>query len=90
MLALLLEFLRAGVKTGAEVEQNFGYPVVGVIPFVPHRGLGRAVHNQLVDSIVHAPLSQFSEAVRAIRIGLEISSSEGAAESHPDHLVAAG
>ena len=78
LLAFLMEFLQAGVKTGAQVEQTFGYPVVGVIPFVQHRKFRRTAHDRLVHSIVHAPLSQFSEAVRAIRIGLEISSSDRA------------
>jgi succinoglycan biosynthesis transport protein ExoP len=76
LLAFLMEYLQAGVKTGAQVEQTFGYPVVGVIPFVQHRRFRRTAHDRLVHSIVHSPLSQFSEAVRAIRIGLEISSSD--------------
>jgi exopolysaccharide transport family protein len=73
-LALLLEFLQAGIKTGAEVERSFGYPVVGVIPFAQSGKYRRwSEHQKLVQAIVDAPLSQFSEAVRATRIGLELS-----------------
>ena len=74
--AFLMEYLQSGVKTGTEVEQSFGYPVVGVIPFVQHGKLRRIGYDRLLTSIIEAPLSQFSEAVRAMRIGLEISSSD--------------
>jgi polysaccharide biosynthesis transport protein len=73
-LALLLEYLQAGVKTGADVERSFGYPVVGLIPFAQSGKRRRpSAHQGLVRTIVDAPLSQFSEAVRATRIGLELS-----------------
>jgi succinoglycan biosynthesis transport protein ExoP len=74
LAAFLIEYLHAGVKTGAQVEQSFGYPVVGVIPVVPHRKLHGITHDRLLHGMVDAPLSQFSEAVRAMRIGLELSS----------------
>ena len=73
LAAFLIEYLHAGVKTGAQVEQSFGYPVVGVIPVVPHRKIRCITHDRLLHSMVDAPLSQFSEAVRAMRIGLELS-----------------
>ncbi len=34
LLAFLLEYFRPGVKTGTEIEQSFGLPVVGNIPLV--------------------------------------------------------
>ena len=78
LLAVLLEYLRPGVKTAMEVEQSFGRPVVGIIPLVqrskfrgtPHDGL---LHG-LLQRIVDEPLSSFSEAIRAMRIGLELLS----------------
>jgi succinoglycan biosynthesis transport protein ExoP len=79
-LAFLREYLRAGIKTGTEVEQSFGYPVVGVIPFVQRRKFRGNGHDHLVHSMVDAPLSHFSEAVRAMRIGLALSKSDGAAK----------
>ncbi len=73
-LALLLELFRAGIKTGAEAERSFGYPVVGVIPFAQPGKSGRGCsHQRLVHTMADAPQSQFSEAVRATRIGLELS-----------------
>ena len=80
LLAFVIEYLRTGVKTGAEVEQSFGYPVVGVIPFVQHRKFRRITHDRLLHSMIDAPLSQFSEAVRAMRIGLHLSSSDRTAK----------
>jgi succinoglycan biosynthesis transport protein ExoP len=80
-LAFLREYLQAGIKTGTEVEQSFGYPVVGVIPFVQRRKFrGNNGRDRLIHSLVDAPLSHFSEAVRAMRIGLALSSSDGAAK----------
>ena len=74
LLAFLVEHLRTGVKTGAEVERAFGYPVVGLIPLVqPGYWRRRLAHGRLVHTIVDAPRSQFSEAVRTMRIGLRLS-----------------
>jgi polysaccharide biosynthesis transport protein len=80
LLAFLREYLRAGVKTGVEVEQSFGYPVVGIIPFMQHGKFRRNAHDRLVHSMVDEPFSHFSEAVRAMRIGLELSNSDGVAK----------
>jgi exopolysaccharide transport family protein len=73
LLAFLIEYLRSGLRTGTQVEQSFGYPVVGVIPFVPRRKSRIAAYGQRLNRMGDAPLSQFSEAVRAMRIGLELS-----------------
>jgi exopolysaccharide transport family protein len=73
-LALLLEFLRSSVKTGPEAERAFGYPVVGFIPFVQRRRLRRShKHGALVHNLVDASASQFSEAVRSLRLGLRLT-----------------
>jgi succinoglycan biosynthesis transport protein ExoP len=77
-LAFLMEFFQAGVKTGAQVEQAFGYPVVGVIPLVPRRKFRNMAYDRLLRRMVDAPLSQFSEAIHAMRIGLELWSSDPA------------
>jgi capsular exopolysaccharide synthesis family protein len=74
LLAFLLEYFRSGVKTGTEIEQSFGRPVVGIIPLVQHRKLRGPPYDRLLHRMVDEPLSHFSEAVRAIRIGLELSS----------------
>jgi exopolysaccharide transport family protein len=80
VLAFLREYLQSGIKTGSEVEQSFGYPVIGVIPLVQRRKFRGNGHDRLVHSMVDAPLSNFSEAVHAMRIGLALSSPDGAAK----------
>ena len=76
LLAFLIEYLSAGVKTGAQAEQSFGYPVVGVIPLVQPRKFRQVAYDQLLHGLVDAPLSQFSETIRAMRIGLELAGPE--------------
>jgi capsular exopolysaccharide synthesis family protein len=74
LIALLLELLRPGVQTGAEIEKSFGLPVVGVIPGIwdkKHRGDPRG---RLLNTMISEPLSQLSQAVNTMRIGLELSS----------------
>jgi polysaccharide biosynthesis transport protein len=75
LLAFLLEYLWSGVKTGTEIEQFFGRPVVGMIPLMQYRNSHGAPFDRLLHRMVDEPLSQFSEAVHAMRIGLELSSS---------------
>jgi polysaccharide biosynthesis transport protein len=73
LLAFLLEYFKPGVRTSAEIEQSFGLPVVGFIPLVaPRRSRGTA-HHQSLQRVVNEPLSQLSEAVRAMRVGLDRS-----------------
>ena len=74
ILAFLLEYLRRSVKTGTEVEQSFGRPVVGVIPFMQYRKPFDAPHNLLLHRMLDEPLSPLSEAVRTMRISLELTS----------------
>ncbi len=74
LLAFLLEYLRSGVKTGREIEQSFGLPVVGLIPLVQHRKFRATLYDRLLHRVVDEPLSRFSEAVHAMRISLELSS----------------
>ena len=74
LLAFLLEYFRPGVKTSTEIEQSFGLPVVGIIPLVWRRKTRGASYYRPLDTMVNEPLSQLSEAVRAMRISLELSS----------------
>jgi polysaccharide biosynthesis transport protein len=73
LLALLLEY-RSGIKNAGEIEQSFGRPVVGVIPLVQPQKFRGIPTDRLLDRIVDEPISQFSEAVHAMRISLELSS----------------
>jgi exopolysaccharide transport family protein len=74
LLAFLLEYLRRGVKTDTEVEQSFGRPVVGIIPLLQYPNLRGTPYTGLLHGMVDEPLSDFSEAVRTMRITLELSS----------------
>ena len=74
LLAFLLEYFKPGVRTSAEIEQSFGLPVVGFVPLVSQRKTRDASYHQTLDRMVNEPLSHLSEAVHAMRIGLELSS----------------
>jgi polysaccharide biosynthesis transport protein len=76
LLAFLLEYLRPGVKTGTEIEQSFGRPVMGIIPLVQYRKFQGTSYDRLLHGMIDEPLSDFSEAVRAMRISLELSSGD--------------
>jgi capsular exopolysaccharide synthesis family protein len=74
MLALLLEHFRPSIHNGSQAEQMFGYPVVGALPLLSQGRSGRGrPHQELIERMVSAPLSPFSEAIRGIRIGLHLS-----------------
>ena len=74
MLACLLEYLRPGIKTGGEIEQIFGRPVMGIIPLVGRRKARSTPYDRLLGEVVNEPFSQLAEAVHAMRISLELSS----------------
>jgi succinoglycan biosynthesis transport protein ExoP len=73
LLAFLLEYFRSGVKTGTEIEQSFGRPVIGIIPLVQPRKFPGTLYDRLLRRMADEPLSHFSEAVHAVRISLELS-----------------
>jgi len=78
VLAILAEHLVAGFKTGTQVEQMFGYRVIGMIPLVPpRRRFRRAARDTILQGLVEAPLSQLGEAVRTTRVRLGLSNSDG-------------
>ena len=74
LLAFLLEYLKPGIKTSAEIEQSFGLPVVGFVPLVSQRKTRGALYHQTLGRMVNEPLSHLSHAVHGIRISLELSS----------------
>jgi polysaccharide biosynthesis transport protein len=74
LLAFLLEYFKRGVKTSTEVEQSFGLPVVGFVPFASQRKARGASYYGPLDGVVNEPLSQLSEAVRSMRVSLQLSS----------------
>jgi succinoglycan biosynthesis transport protein ExoP len=74
LLAFLLEYFKRGVKTSTEVEQSFGLPVVGFVPFASQRKARGASYYRPLDGVLNEPFSQLSEAVRSMRVSLQLSS----------------
>ena len=72
MLAFVFDFFGSGMQMGKHAEQVFGYPVIGNLPLFRsvRRGLKNKSQAAMVQAVVATPLSQLSEAVRAIRVGL--------------------
>jgi succinoglycan biosynthesis transport protein ExoP len=73
ILAFLLEYLRRSVRTGAEVEQSFGQRVVGIIPFMHNTKFYNAPCTPFIHRMLNEPLSQLNEAVRTMRISIELT-----------------
>jgi succinoglycan biosynthesis transport protein ExoP len=66
LIALMLERLDNGFRTGMEVERTLRVSNLAVVPMI--KG---AKH--IADRIVQKPLSAFSEAVRSLHAGLQLS-----------------
>lgn len=73
ILALFIEYWRPRVRTWAQAEQMFGYPVVGAVPFMRKgkTGFGNA-SDEFLKTVVKKPRSPLSEAVRTLRVGLNL------------------
>ncbi len=73
ILALFIEYSRPRVRTCAQAEQMFGYPVVGALPLIPKSKAGFAnACDEFVKTVVKSSRSPLSEAVRTLRIGLSL------------------
>ena len=72
LLALLLEISRGSFKTTKEVENLFGIPVVGVTPLVSRETPRYVPRLPWAARHVNDPAAYASEAVRAMRITLEL------------------
>jgi polysaccharide biosynthesis transport protein len=73
LIAFLLQYFKPGVRTSTEIEQSFGLPVVGFVPFVRQRKTRGGGHYQTLGRLVSEPFSHLSEAVHGMRISLELS-----------------
>jgi polysaccharide biosynthesis transport protein len=74
LLAFALEYFKPGVKTSVEIEQSFGLPVVGFVPLVSQQKSSGASYRQSLNRVLNEPLSHLSEAVRSMRVQLQLSS----------------
>jgi succinoglycan biosynthesis transport protein ExoP len=72
-LAFVPAYFRRGLRTGTEVEHAFGYPVLGAIPLMRSDNWSNgSATTSLVQRMVDAPRSEFGEAVRTTRLGLQL------------------
>ncbi len=76
-LAFIGEFLDGGFRTGTQIEEALGCPVLGMIP-VMRRPLFRRARQRyaMVDRMIAAPASQLAEVVRSVRMSLDLSETE--------------
>lgn len=69
-----LELLNVGFLTGKELEVRLNLPVLGLAPILRVRD--RIVRGKLLDPVAYSvarPLSKYAEALRAVRVGLQIA-----------------
>lgn len=73
LLALMLEYLRPRVWSSLQAQRIFGHVVVGALPLMRAPGGRNTTHVTLIDTVRTAPLSLFTEAVRAIRVTMRLA-----------------
>jgi polysaccharide biosynthesis transport protein len=69
LLAFLLEALDRRVRSGADLEREFGVSVLGVLPLIS----GREARERPAQYIADRPFSGFAEAARSIVTGLRMA-----------------
>ena len=70
-LSIVIELMDAGFRSINQLEEQSGIPVLGMVPMPPTRSVGRPWLN-----IVEKPNSAYSEALRTIRTGIQLSSAD--------------
>jgi polysaccharide biosynthesis transport protein len=73
LLVFLAEYFRGGVKTSAEVERTFGYPIVGMIPLVQSWVRSGQAHE-----INDIPQGLLDQAATTIRLGVKFAAPDRA------------
>jgi succinoglycan biosynthesis transport protein ExoP len=71
---MALDSLNPGYMTASEIETKLGYPVLASVPLLGEKEL--RINDAIVDPSVYLerkPLSRYSEAVRAVRVGIRIA-----------------
>jgi succinoglycan biosynthesis transport protein ExoP len=69
-----LDHLNPGYMTARELEEKLGYPVLASVPLLTYKDL--RVESEDLDPLVYLdkkPLSHYAEAIRAIRVGIQIA-----------------
>lgn len=69
LLALLLERLDSGIRTGRQIEEALGVPALGLVPRLDRLKRRQMPHQYLIAK----PLSAYTESLRAIFTSLKLS-----------------
>jgi len=69
LLAFFAERLDFGFRTSVQMEQALGYPVLSTLP----EALGAKNTLSAADNVIEKPLSSFTEAIRGLQLGLDLS-----------------
>ncbi len=72
--AITLDMLNSGFTTPREIEEKLGQPVLSSLPLLGDKE--RRIDNKTLDLpryLVAKPLSRYAEAVRAIRVGIQMA-----------------
>jgi polysaccharide biosynthesis transport protein len=70
-LAVIIELMDSGFRSLNQLEEQSGIPVLGMVPMQATRAGGRPWLN-----IIEKPNSAYSEALRTIRTGIQLSSAD--------------
>lgn len=73
MLAFLLEYLDATIKSPEDVESKLGVALLGLIPFYKLKKTDEGLLSDVGNMVLVHPKSSFAEAVRTVRTGLVLS-----------------
>lgn len=74
LLILMVERLRTGFRTPAQVEQAAHLSLIGTIPRLPRRSLAR---HEIADYVVEATESSYAESIRSLRTALSVAGPKG-------------
>ena len=72
--SVALDMLNAGFLTSREIEEKLNVPVLSTVPLM--RGADRTVDGVVLEPaayLVQKPLSRYSEAIRAVRVGIQMA-----------------
>ena len=67
-VVLMLEFMHRGFRAAVQIEHAFGIPVVGMVPLIKSRGVGKRHPSSYA---LARPLSTFAESVRLVRTAIQ-------------------
>jgi capsular exopolysaccharide synthesis family protein len=78
LLAILAERLDSGFRTIQQIERQLRLPVLATMPEIP----GLKTDADAADYVIEKPMSAFAEAVRGLKMGLDLSNVD-----HPPKVI---